>query len=85
VIAETGAWRARSVRPGPSGGTTISRLAELLRYSALTGIAGFGHLEAIVFATTAMFNRRSVFGTVADQAHDAVLAQIGNRYQSLHS
>jgi hypothetical protein len=35
--------------------------------------------NAIVFATTAMFNCRSVFGTVADQAHDAVLAQIGNR------
>jgi hypothetical protein len=28
---------------------------------------------------------RSKFATVADQALDAVLAQIGNRYQSLHS
>jgi hypothetical protein len=74
-----------SVSPAPSGGTTISRLAELLRYSALTGIAGFGHLECNCIRPTAMFNCRSVFGTVADQAHDAVLAQIDNRYQSLHS
>jgi hypothetical protein len=69
VIAETGAWRAGIGQPSAIWWHDYLRLAELLRYSTLTGIAGFGHLERSLersrIRRTMQFWRKLAIDTIA--------------------